>query len=160
MLWPSAIQLTRYLHHVLGLYSYLVGPQWAKYFLLTGDSVTGFQAAEIGLVLKSVPPDCLEEEVESIASKMEKIDVELLAPNKRIVNAAMELMGARTIQRMAAENDGRAHLAPSVREFGRLAMTQGLKAALEWRDSKFGDGRASTSYKQRRTEQEARLRKE
>ncbi len=138
------------------MWTYLVGPQWAKYFLLTGDSVTGFQAAEIGLVLKSVPPDFLEEEVEGIASKMEKIDVELLAPNKRIVNAAMELMGARTIQRMAAENDGRAHLAPSVREFGRLAMTQGLKAALEWRDSKFGDGRASTSYKQRRTEQESR----
>jgi enoyl-CoA hydratase len=91
---------------------------------------------------------------------MEQIDVELLAPNKRIVNAAMELMGARTIQRMAAENDGRAHLAPSVREFGRIAMTQGLKAALEWRDSKFGDGRASTTYQQRRSEQEARLRQE
>ena len=142
------------------MWTYLVGPQWAKYFLLTGDSVTGAQAAEIGLVLKSVPPDVLEAEVEAIASKMEKIDVELLAPNKRIVNAAMELMGARTIQRMAAENDGRALLAPSVREFGRIAMTQGLKAALEWRDSKFGDGRATTTYQQRRAEQEARLRQE
>ena len=142
------------------MWTYLVGPQWAKYFLLTGDSVTGVQAAEIGLVLKSVPPDFLEAEVEAIASKMERIDVELLAPNKRIVNAAMELMGARTIQRMAAENDGRAHLAPSVREFGRIAMTQGLKAALEWRDSKFGDGRATTTYQQRRAEQEARLRQE
>ena len=142
------------------MWTYLVGPQWAKYFLLTGDSVTGVQAAEIGLVLKSVPPDFLEAEVEAIASKMEQIDVELLAPNKRIVNAAMELMGARTIQRMAAENDGRAHLAPSVREFGRIAMTQGLKAALEWRDSKFGDGRASTTYQQRRAEQEARQRQE
>jgi enoyl-CoA hydratase len=142
------------------MWTYLVGPQWAKYFLLTGDSVTGVQAAEIGLVLKSVPPDFLEEEVEAIASKMEKIDIELLSPNKRIVNAALELMGARTIQRMAAENDGRAHLAPSVREFGRIAMAQGLKSALEWRDSKFGDGRASTTYQKRRAEQEARLRQE
>ena len=140
------------------MWTYLVGPQWAKYFLLTGDSVTGKQAAEIGLVLKSVPSDSLEAEVEAIASKMERIDVELLSPNKRIVNMAMELMGARTMQRLAAENDGRAHLAPAVREFGRIAMTQGLKAALEWRDGQFGDSRGSDDYKQRRAEQEARLR--
>ncbi len=140
------------------MWTYLVGPQWAKYFLLTGDSVSGRKAAEIGLVLKSVPPDALEAEVEAIASKMEKIDVELLSPNKRIVNVALELMGARTLQRLAAENDGRAHQAPAVREFGRLAMTQGLKAALEWRDGKFGDSRESDDYQHRRTEQESRLR--
>jgi enoyl-CoA hydratase len=142
------------------MWTYLVGPQWAKYFLLTGDSVTGKQAADIRLVFRSVPADQLEAEVEALASKMEKIDIELLTPNKRIVNIAMEMMGARTLQRMAAENDGRAHLAPSVREFGRIAMTQGLKSALEWRDSKFGDGRASTTYQKRRAEQEARLRRE
>ena len=69
------------------------------------------------------------------------------------------MMGARTVQRMAAEMDGRAHLAPAVREFGRLAMTQGLKSALEWRDGKFGDSRESGDYVKRRAEQEARLRK-
>jgi enoyl-CoA hydratase len=140
------------------MWTYLVGPQWAKYFLLTGDSVSGAQAADIGLVLKSVPSHALEAEVEALASKMEKIDVELLTPNKRIVNMAMELMGARTMQRLAAENDGRAHQAPAVREFGRIAMTQGLKAALEWRDGKFGDSRGSDDYQKRRTEQEARMR--
>jgi len=141
------------------MWTYLVGPQWAKYLLLTGDSIDGRKAAEIGLVLKSVPSDQLEAEVETIASKMEKIDVELLSPNKRIVNVALELMGARTIQRMAAENDGRAHQAPAVKEFARMAMTQGLKAALEWRDSKFGDGRGTEGYQQRRAEQEADFRR-
>lgn len=29
-----------------------------------------------------------------------------------------------------------------IREFGRIAGEQGLKAALHWRDAKFGDGRA------------------
>ncbi len=145
---------------VAHMWTYLVGPQWAKYFLLTGDSVTGKQAAEIGLVFKSVPPDALEDEVEALASKMERIDVELLVPNKRIVNVALELMGARTIQRVAAETDGRAHQAPAVREFGRIAMTQGLKAALEWRDGAFGDSRDSAEYQKRRAEQEARLRHE
>jgi enoyl-CoA hydratase len=73
---------------------------------------------------------------------MAMIDTDLLSANKRIVNIQLELMGARTVQRMATENDARAHLAPSVREFGRIAGEQGLKAALTWRDAKFGDGKA------------------
>jgi len=124
------------------MWTYLVGPQWAKRLLLTGDTVTGAEAAEIGLVLKAVPADLLEAEVEGLVDRMAMIDIDLLSSNKRIVNQALELMGARTIQRMAAENDARAHRAPSVREFGRIAGEQGLKAALAWRDDRFGDGRA------------------
>ncbi len=100
------------------------------------------EAAKIGLVLKSVPANLLEQEVEGLVDRMVMIDTELLSANKRIVNIALELMGARTMQRFGAENDARAHLAPSVREFGRIAAEQGLKAALHWRDAKFGDGRA------------------
>jgi enoyl-CoA hydratase len=139
------------------MWTYLVGPQWAKYMLLTGDSISGREAAEVGFAWRSFPADQLEAAVEALGDKMAMIDVDLLSPNKRIVNMAMELMGARTIQRMAAENDARAHLAPAVREFGRRAMTEGLKAALEWRDGKFQDGRGTEAYQRRRAEQEAKL---
>lgn len=122
------------------MWIYNCGPQWAKRLFLTGDTISGAEAAKIGLVLKSVPADMLEAEVEGLVDRMAMIDSELLSANKRIVNLQLELMGARTIQRMAAENDARAHLAPSVREFGRIAQEQGLKAALQWRDGKFGDG--------------------
>jgi enoyl-CoA hydratase len=61
------------------------------------------------------------------------------------------------MQRMAAENDGRAHQAPAVREFAQRAMKDGLKSALEWRDGRFGDGRATEGYQQRRAEQESRI---
>ncbi len=124
------------------MWVYHCGPQWAKRLFLTGDTVTGAEAAQIGLVLKSVPLANLEAEVEGLVDRMVMIDTELLSANKRIVNIALELMGARTMQRFGSENDARAHLAPSVREFGRIAGEQGLKAALNWRDSKFGDGRA------------------
>lgn len=124
------------------MWIYHCGPQWAKRLFLTGDSITGAEAAKIGLVLKSVPKDLLEAEVEHLVDRMVMIDTELLSANKRIVNLQLELMGARTIQRIASENDARAHLAPSVREFGRIAGEEGLKAALHWRDAKFGDGRA------------------
>ncbi|MFN0093374.1 MAG: crotonase/enoyl-CoA hydratase family protein [Dehalococcoidia bacterium] len=124
------------------MWIYNCGPQWAKRLFLTGDSVSGAEAAKIGLVLKAVPSEYLTQEVEALVDRMVMIDTDLLSANKRIVNLQLELMGARTIQRMAAENDARAHLAPSVREFGRIAGEQGLKAALHWRDAKFGDGKA------------------
>ena len=124
------------------MWVYHCGPQWAKRLFLTGDTITGAEAAKIGLVLKAVPANLLAQEVEGLVDRMAMIDTDLLSANKRIVNLALELMGARTMQRLGAENDARAHLAPSVREFGRIAAEQGLKAALHWRDAKFGDGRA------------------
>ena len=138
------------------MWLYHVGPQWAKRLLLTGDSITGAEAAKIGLVLQSVPYEDLNDAVEELADRLAMIDSELLSAQKRIVNLGLEMMGARTLQRLASENDARAHLAPSVREFGKLSRDKGLKAALEWRDTKFGDGRATTDYKARRQEQEER----
>jgi len=126
------------------MWTYLVGPQWAKRMLLTGDTVTGSEAERIGLVMKAVPEADLEGEVEDLAARIALIDVDLLAANKRIVNMALELMGARTMQRMAAERDAIARQAPVVTEFYQMAKEQGLKAALEWRDSKFADGRAAS----------------
>jgi enoyl-CoA hydratase len=135
---------------VAHMWTYLCGPQWAKRLLLTGDSVSGADAARIGLIMQSVPREQLEEAVESLADRLCMIDPDLLSSNKRICNIALELMGARTVQRMAAEMDGRAHQADAVREWGRISREQGLKAALEARDSKFGDGRASATYVARR----------
>ncbi len=134
------------------MWLYNVGPQWAKRLMLTGDMVTGKDAAKIGLVLKAVPGDLLESEVETLVDRLAMIDSELLAANKRIINMGLELMGARTLQRFAAENDARAHLAPSASEFGRISQEQGLKAALNWRDAKFGDPLALVSEPEMRDE--------
>ncbi|GAB4329486.1 MAG: crotonase/enoyl-CoA hydratase family protein [Dehalococcoidia bacterium] len=135
------------------MWLYNIGPQWTKRLLLTGDTITGKEAAKLGLVLKSVPADMLEAEVEGLADRLAMIDTDLLTANKRIINLGLELMGARTLQRLAAENDARAHLAPSVREFARIAREEGLKAALHWRDAKFGDGRARVEGPEVRDEQ-------
>jgi enoyl-CoA hydratase len=125
------------------LWLYHCGPQWAKRLQLTGDSVTGADAAAIGLALKAVPPDRLEDEVEGIADRLALIDPDLLAANKRIINLGMELMGAQVLQRLAAENDARAHRAEAVRGFGRSVRELGLREVLRRRDEPFGDGTAS-----------------
>ena len=124
------------------MWVYHCGPQWAKRLVLTGDTITGAEAVEIGLVMKSVPADLLEAEVEGLADRLAMIDSDLLTANKRIVNLGLELMGARTLQRLAAENHARAHLAPGTRSFRKVARADGLKAALAGRDEGFGDGRA------------------
>jgi enoyl-CoA hydratase len=145
---------------VAHMWTYHVGPQWAKYFLLTGDQVSGEEAARIGLVWKSFPHERLEAEVEALADKMCRIDPAILSSNKRIVGLALEMMGARTVQRMSAEMDARARLAPAVREFYRRIAADGLKAALEWRDGAFADLTGSEAAERRRAEQTARLEQE
>lgn len=124
------------------MWLYNVGPQWAKRLTLTGDTVTGTEAQDIGLILKAVPADLLEQEVEGLASRMAQIDPDLLSANKRIINTGLELMGARTLQRMAAENDVRGHNTRAANDYRQSVKEHGLKATLRARDAKFGDGRA------------------
>ena len=124
------------------MWVYHVGPQWAKRLLMTGDSLTGTDAARIGLVLDAVPPDQLDSVVDDLARRMSFVDAELLAAHKRIVNVALELAGAHTLQRMAAEMDARAHLSQGPRrtQFKADMAEHGLKQALKNRDEPFGDG--------------------
>jgi enoyl-CoA hydratase len=124
------------------MWLYNVGPQWAKRLTLTGDTVTGAEAQQIGLVLKAVPEAQLEAEVEGLADRMALIDPDLLSANKRIINLGLELMGARTLQRMAAENDVRGHNTRAASEYMQSVREVGLKETLRRRDAKFGDGRA------------------
>ena len=74
----------------------------------------------------------------------------MLTVNKRIVNLGMELMGARTLQRLAVENDARGHNAAAARAFFRQAREDGLRQALHDRDAPFGDGRARVNGPERR----------
>ncbi len=37
------------------MWLYNVGPQWAKRLMMTGDTITGAEAQQIGLVMKAVP---------------------------------------------------------------------------------------------------------
>ncbi len=132
------------------LWLYNIGPQWAKRLTMTGDSVTGAEAQQLGLVMKAVPAPDLEAEVEGLADRLALIDPDVLTVNKRIVNLGMELMGARTLQRLAVENDARGHNAAAARAFFRQARDEGLRQALHDRDEPFGDGRARVNGPERR----------
>ena len=121
------------------MWLYHVGPQWAKRMLMTGDTLLGKDAERIGLVLKSVPYSQLDAEVLELAQRMSLLDPALQAAHKRIVNLGLELMGQRTLQRLAAENNARAHLSPAFSHFNEVAKAKGLKEALRQRDEPFGN---------------------
>jgi enoyl-CoA hydratase len=123
------------------MWLYHVGPQWAKRLTMTGDLISGADAALIGLVMKAVPAAVLDAEVASLARRLALIDADLLSSNKRVINMGMELMGARTLQRYAAETDARAHRAPGTGEYFDAVRRGGLKGAFAERDRKFGDPR-------------------
>jgi enoyl-CoA hydratase len=124
------------------MWIYHCGPQWAKRLLMTGDSILGADAAKIGLVLEAPPAAALDATVDELTRRLSFVDAELLAAQKRIVNLALENMGARTLQRMAAETDARAHLSKGPRRtrFKADMAEHGLKEALKNRDEPFGDG--------------------
>jgi enoyl-CoA hydratase len=114
------------------MWTYLVGPQWAKRLLLTGERIDGRTAERIGLVMQAVAASDLDSTVHALASSIARVPSDLLAQNKSICNKAIELMGRTLLQELARESDAMAHQSPAAREFGRIAREQGLRAALEW----------------------------
>lgn len=124
---------------------YHCGPQWAKRLLFTGDTISAADAAKIGLILKAVPGDTLERETTGLMQRLAQIDPALLAVHKRAVNLQLELMGARTFQRLALELDARGHLAPHAIMVKERSLGKGAhdfnEALKKDRLEKFGPGR-------------------
>lgn len=125
------------------LWFYHCGPQWAKRMLFTGDTISGLDAAKIGMVLESYPADEIDAQADDMVRRIGSVDAEILSAHKRVVNIQMDLAGARQSLRFAAEMDARAHLSQGPRraQFRKDMAEKGLKDALTNRDAPFGKGR-------------------
>lgn len=116
------------------MFIYHIGPQWTKRLLLSGDSIDARTAEKIGLILKAVPRDTLDDEVQALARSLRQVPIPLLQAAKNVVNHAIELMGYTALQRENWNEQAMARATPEVAEFSRIAQEQGMKAALAWRD--------------------------
>ena len=125
----------------LGIYASLLGIRRAKQLLLTGDSVTGIEAARIGMINASVPAENLADAAHALASRVAKIPKDLLALNKASLNTALEVSGFRAAALLGADFDALSHRTPAVLDFFARAESDGLAAALRNRDAKFEDER-------------------
>ena len=110
----------------------------AKYLQLTGNSVTGKEAAAMGWVAKSFPAADLDAEVARELRAISSISPDLLAANKASLNQAYEIMGFRNALSTGWQWHAlSSRLRPGAGDFGRISREEGLRAALEWRDGPF-----------------------
>lgn len=115
------------------MWVYRLGPEKAKRMMFTGDKITGAEAAEMGLVLKSVPADQLDAEVEALAARMATVPVNQLAMHKMVINQTMEATLNQT-QRLATVFDGITRHSPEGLNFKARSEDVGWKQAVEERD--------------------------
>lgn len=127
------------------MWLYHVGPQWTKRLVLTGDTLTGTEARDIGLVVDTAPADQLDSVVLELARRMALIGRDLLIANKRVVNMGVELMGRSQLQRFAALNDAIGHRAPEAKAFSDHIADVGLRQALKDRDAPFAGPQPSSA---------------
>lgn len=108
---------------VVQMWPYYVGPQWAKYMLMTGDTIDGKMAEHIGFAIKSVPEDQLEKVTALFADRLSRVNKELLANQKTLVNRALDLQGCSQMQDIAAETLTIANHSEDVfKDFRRLCL--------------------------------------
>jgi enoyl-CoA hydratase/carnithine racemase len=120
------------------MWLYHLGPQWTKRLVLTGDTLTGAQARDVGLVVAAVPAASLDTVVLELAERMALIGRDLLVANKRVVNMGVDLMGRAQLQRFAALNDAIGHRSPEAKAFTQRMAEVGLRQAVKDRDATFG----------------------
>jgi enoyl-CoA hydratase len=111
-----------------------LGPEKAKRMMFTGDKINGIEAAEIGLILKSVPDDQLDAEVEALASRIASVPINQLAMQKMVINSAVEEKINQT-QRLATLLDGMTRHSPEGLNFKARVEEVGWKQAVNERDN-------------------------
>jgi len=122
---------------------YIIGMKKAKELMYTGNLMDAQEAWRVGLVSKVVPEDKLEEEVNKLANTISKVAPVVVEYSKKAINNVYELMNYRKAHEWGDEYEVLPPLSIAeesnleVKEYNRLFEEQGLKAALDWRQSRF-----------------------
>lgn len=123
------------------LMPFILGQKRTNELLFTGDMIDAETAERAGLVNRVVADEQVELEVEALVRKIAPTPLPVLRLTKIALVRAYEAMGLR--QAVAANLDLSAMLnaaeTPEQREFMEIVRSQGLKAALAWRDNRYGE---------------------
>jgi enoyl-CoA hydratase len=121
------------------LWAHRVGPMRAKRLLLTGDSLTGAEAAEWGLAIEAPPPADLDERFERLLQRVAQLPVNQLVMMKLLVNQTLYSQGLHATQLLGTFFDGITRHTREGHEFVARATAGGFKEAVRARDEPFGD---------------------
>jgi len=125
--------------HLTGMWIYRLGLTRAKLHALTGEPLSGKQAADIGLINFAYPRRRLDAEVQAFAERLATIPSSQLHAMKLVVNQAYENMGLATTQLLGPILDGYMRNTPEGRSFVETAKRGGVGAAVRERDRPFAD---------------------
>ena len=121
-------------------HAWIMGMRAAMELMLTGDSISGLEAVRLGYANRAWPAEQLEVETLAMASRIAKVDPELAQLNKRLVHRQMEAMGLRAGLRAGTDLHALGWHTNASREYMAI-MREGVKKALDARDTTFGDYR-------------------
>jgi enoyl-CoA hydratase len=136
--------------HLTGMWVHRLGLAKAKYYALTGEWISGREAAEIELINFSYPLEELDQRVRQLAEKLNEIPLTQLISMKLIVNQAYDNMGLQSTQTLGPILDGIMRNTPEGRQFVRVAASEGVKGAVTKRDGPFQDYSQGTPEEQPR----------
>jgi len=117
---------------------WIVGAR-CREMIYTGDLVDVEEALRLGLVNRVYPKAELHDEVMKIAKRMAQVSMQCLKWNKRSLNgvAMAQGMNAAMEQGMHACTLMNASVSPEFQKFDEIRRSEGLKAALAWREEQF-----------------------
>ncbi len=123
------------------LMPFVLGQKKTNELLFTGDMIDAQAAERAGMVNRVVPDDEVEREVEALVRKIAPTPLPVLRLTKIALVRAFEAMGLREAVNMNLDLSSMLNAAdtPEQREFMEIVKNQGLKAALAWRDSRYGE---------------------
>jgi enoyl-CoA hydratase len=121
------------------LWAHRIGPARAKRLLLTGDSLTGLEAAAWGLATEAAPAAELDERFEDLLERIARVPINQLVMHKLLVNQALYAQGLHATQVLGTFFDGIARHTSEGFAFQQRAAEAGFKEAVRERDEPFGD---------------------
>jgi enoyl-CoA hydratase len=127
-------------------HAWMMGMRQAMESMLTGDSLTGKEAAEKGYANRAFPAEELEQRVLEIAQRIATTPSDIVQINKRTVHRAMEVMGMRAAIREGMEMCALATFTDTFKAFMAERDEKGLTSALSKRDAPFADYRTSEPH--------------
>jgi enoyl-CoA hydratase len=116
-----------------------LGPMRAKRLLLTGDSLTGAEAAEWGLATEAAPAERLDARFERLLERVARMPINQLVMMKLLVNQTVHAQGLAQSQALGTFFDGIARHTEEGHAFVRRAAESGFREAVRERDEPFGD---------------------
>ena len=128
---------------VVMILPWLVGPKHAKEIILRGmDRIPAQEALRIGLINRVVSVGELNSAALALAGDIAVIDPHLVQQTKRAINRTFQIMGLVDALEAALDIDLAIEGAGSADkiEFMQVARKDGLRAAIAWRDARFGKG--------------------